>query len=126
MKVTVGNIKHGHTGEYIGRAGRGRAGSPLANPFHIGRHGTREQVIARYRSWLWQNIQSGNREVMAELRRLLALARRPEGVQLLCFCAPLPCHGDVIARTLEWLDRVESEPIVAAAISLGGQIVRVG
>ena len=29
------------------------------NPFLIGRHGTREQVIDRYRSWLWQKVKSG-------------------------------------------------------------------
>ncbi len=33
---------------YIGRPG------PWGNPFVIGRDGTREQVIAKYRTWLLQ------------------------------------------------------------------------
>jgi hypothetical protein len=42
-------------GVYIGRP------SLLGNPFKIGQHGTRREVIQRYRAWLWQQIsrQSG-------------------------------------------------------------------
>jgi hypothetical protein len=59
---------------YIGR------GSPWGNPFKIGQHGTREQVIERYR-----------REVLPrlDLRPLV-------GKSLVCFCAPAACHGDVL------------------------------
>jgi len=38
-------------GVYIGRP------SPLGNPFKIGRDGTRDEVVARYREWLWRQIQ---------------------------------------------------------------------
>ncbi len=37
-------------------------------------------------------------QVLAELAKLGAL---PE-VKLLCWCAPLPCHCDVIKSYLEW------------------------
>ena len=47
---------------------------------------------------------------MQELRRLRDLALRPEGVVLLCWCAPKACHGDVIASALAWLDgRIREE-----------------
>ena len=56
-----------------------------------------------------------------ELWRLLDLARRPEGVTLLCWCAPQPCHGDVIKGALEWLDgETRQDPVLAEARRLGG------
>jgi hypothetical protein len=59
--------------------------SPWGNPFHIGADGTREQVIAKYRDWLCDSPP------------LLEAARRDlRGKNLVCWCAPLPCHGDVL------------------------------
>lgn len=63
---------------YVGRP------SKWGNPFVIGPHGTREQVVEAYRLW----ILRGNplRNDMHELR----------GKDLVCWCAPLPCHADVL------------------------------
>ncbi len=63
---------------YIGRP------SKWGNPFVIGRDGTRDQVVAKYRAHLL-----GNAALMAAL---------PEqrGKNLVCWCAPLACHGDVL------------------------------
>jgi hypothetical protein len=82
-----------------------RGKSALANPFRIGVDGDRKQVIEKYRVWLWERMQGdvGNRENM-ELKRLLAIARKGSLV-LVCCCKPLPCHGDVIRASLEWLDK---------------------
>lgn len=66
---------------FIGRPG------PYGNPFVIGRHGSRLQVIELYRRMLVTNPVLSNR-VVEELR----------GKDLACFCAPLPCHGDVLLR----------------------------
>lgn len=64
---------------YIGRP------SKWGNPFCIGTDGTRDQVIAKYRAWL------------VERPALIAAAKRElRGKDLLCFCAPLACHGDVL------------------------------
>jgi len=65
---------------YIGRP------SIWGNPFVIGRDGTRADVIAKYESWLTQQPR-----LMAQLDRLA-------GRHLVCWCAPLPCHGDVLLR----------------------------
>jgi len=64
---------------YIGRP------SKWGNPFVIGRDGDRETVIAKYKVWL-------------ETQPNLTDAARRElgGKNLVCFCAPLPCHGDVL------------------------------
>ena len=53
------------------------------NPFLISRHGGREEVIERYRSWLWQKVKSGE----LPLAQLAAL----NGKQLACWCHPQAC-----------------------------------
>ena len=75
------NKKHGGVPSravYIGRP------SKWGNPFVIGRDGTRAQVIAKYRAWLLRNDA-----LMAALPEL-------RGKDLVCWCAPSPCHGDVL------------------------------
>lgn len=73
---------------YIGR------GSKWGNPYPITATATREQVIAKYRNHLWEQIKSGA-ITRADLLTL-------DGKPLACFCAPLPCHGNVIAAAVEW------------------------
>ena len=76
---------------YIGRS------SPLGNPFIIGRDGTRNDVVAKYRQWLWQQMQSDP--------SILRLVAELEGRDLVCWCAPLPCHGDVLVAASRWAAR---------------------
>ncbi|MDE0407588.1 MAG: DUF4326 domain-containing protein [Alphaproteobacteria bacterium] len=64
------------------------------NPFLIGRHGGREEVIERYRAWLWNKLESGE----IPLAKLAAL----NGKKLACWCHPQPCHGDVLAKAARW------------------------
>ena len=64
------------------------------NRFVIGRDGSREEVIERYRRRLWQRIRAG----AVSLEELAAL----HGKTLACHCAPLPCHGEVLARAAAW------------------------
>lgn len=65
--------------------------SRWGNPFRIGKGADRAAVIARYRVWL--------------LAQPELLARLPElrGKVLGCWCAPLPCHGDVLAELADAL-----------------------
>lgn len=94
MNITVVNKHHGKSGEYIGR------GSPLGNPFVIGKDGSREQVIAKYRVWLNEQIMRKNPVVLDELNRLGNKAIDEKGLALQCFCYPKPCHGEVIKEKL--------------------------
>ena len=73
---------------YIGRPSR------WGNPFVVGRDGTRDQVIERYRRRLWTDLQQGR----ITRSDLAALA----GKRLVCWCAPAPCHGDVLAAAAAW------------------------
>ena len=67
---------------YIGRPGK------WGNPFTIGRDGTREEVIAKYRAWI------------VTQPALLAALPELEGKILGCWCSPLPCHGKVLIDLL--------------------------
>ena len=73
---------------YIGR------GSKWGNPFVMRNEADRARVIETYRKFLWQEIKAGR----ISKDELLAL----DGKRLGCFCAPKPCHGDVIVAAIEW------------------------
>lgn len=62
---------------YIGRPGL------WGNPFVIGKDGDREQVIQKYRDSLTP-------EQIAKARHEL------KGRDLVCWCSPAACHGDVL------------------------------
>jgi hypothetical protein len=74
---------------YIGRPARGLRGSIWANPFHIGKDGTRDEVIAKYREYIM-----GNPELLAQLESL-------RGKVLGCWCSPQRCHGHVLVELLK-------------------------
>ena len=64
---------------YIGRP------SKFGNPFVIGKDGDRDQVIAKYRDWI------------ATKPELIEAAKtKLKGKDLVCFCSPKSCHGDVL------------------------------
>lgn len=83
----VVNLKFEPYDVYIGR------GSPFGNSYVIGKHGNREQVIAKYRAWFLDKVSNDQ----AFRSKVMAL----RGKRLGCFCKPLPCHGDVIVQYLE-------------------------
>lgn len=64
------------------------------NPFRMRHEDERSRVIELYRQWLWREI---NMERI-DLKELAAL----EGKTLGCWCAPKPCHGDVLAKAATW------------------------
>ena len=85
MRTQVFSIKARHDGGgvYIGRP------SKWGNPFSIGKDGDRAAVIKKFREWVFAPERAALR---AEARREL------HGQGLYCYCAPLPCHGDVWAQ----------------------------
>ncbi len=105
--ITIEN-KRTNRGEgiYIGRAMPGLPGSVLGNPFKIGRDGTREESLVKYRRWLWEQINLKN-EVYLELRRIAELTAHGD-IALLCWCAPKPCHAEIVKRAVEWMCSIES------------------
>ncbi|MCY4431938.1 MAG: DUF4326 domain-containing protein [Rhodospirillales bacterium] len=64
------------------------------NPYVVGKDGSRAEVIGKYRARLWRDIRAGR----IGLDELAAL----DGKCLACWCAPEPCHGDVLAAAARW------------------------
>ena len=64
---------------YVGRP------SKWGNPFKIGRDGNREGVIEAYRQYALRRL--------ADEPNWLDSLRDKD---LVCFCAPLPCHADIL------------------------------
>lgn len=89
---------------YIGRGRDPRGGEPgeWGNPFShrpsrvagVIVVGSISEAIERYRHYLWEEIRSGR----LPLARLAAL----HGKRLGCWCAPGPCHGDVLQAAAMW------------------------
>jgi len=77
MKVL--NKKNSIDGVYIGRP------SKFGNPFEIGKDGDREEVIRKYKGWILNQP-----ELVEDAKREL------KGKDLVCWCAPLACHGDIL------------------------------
>lgn len=63
---------------YIGRP------SIWGNPFEMGKDGTREEVIQKYRDWFL---------TQPDLQRRIGELK---GKTLACWCSPKACHGDVL------------------------------
>jgi hypothetical protein len=102
MEITIGKARRGQLSDPLpGQAYVGRP-SPLGNPFQLGRDGSRAEVIASYRSWLWDQLQEPGSAQQQELERLLAQAQAGP-LELLCWCSPLACHTEVIRSALLWL-----------------------
>lgn len=70
---------------YIGRKNNRhkKPDSIWRNPF---RHANRHVAIAKFERYLWNN-----RELMARIHEL-------RGMNLVCYCAPLACHGNILSE----------------------------
>lgn len=71
-----GNTYIPESAVYVGR------GSPYGNNYRIGKDGTREEVVAKFRAEILPTLDTG------PLR----------GKHLKCFCSPLLCHADYLLR----------------------------
>jgi len=76
-------------GYYIGRP------CPLGNPFPVDAKTSRAKAISQYREWLKQRLLGDNPTAKA-FRVLVDHYREHGELTLICWCAPLQCHGEVI------------------------------
>jgi len=91
-ETRVVHHRHDDFDVYIGRAvpESGIAGSKWGNPFVMSDESdaARQRAIAAYRNWI-----VGQPALMGTLEDL-------RGKRLGCWCAPKPCHGDVLVELL--------------------------
>ena len=108
VTIRVGNRKKDDEGTYVGRP------TALGNPFPVPGLG-RDKAVKKYEEWLRGKIAEKDLTVCGALERLRQAAVRDGDLVLVCWCAPLKCHGDVIASTL-------AEYIAAGRSFVGGGI----
>jgi hypothetical protein len=82
----VVNIRKDKYDVFIGRP------SKWGNPFFIGKDGTREEVLKKYKEYIVNKP-----ELLKQLPEL-------KGKVLGCYCKPLPCHGDVLEELIKELN----------------------
>jgi len=94
-------------GYYIGRP------SIFGNPFSIADKNDleeRKEVINQYRKYLGILLRDNetarllrdNKMAQDKIRQLVGLAQKGD-LNLVCWCAPLACHGDVLKECIESL-----------------------
>lgn len=64
---------------YIGRP------SPWGNPFAMSKVVSRDEALVKFKEWI-----KTQPELIEKIKREL------KGKDLVCFCHPKPCHGDVL------------------------------
>lgn len=97
--MRVVHVKSHAFTHYIGRGWMPRAptgkaqpvNAGLGNPFVMRNEADRQQVISQFEAWLRLDAPNA-RAVVERIRQL------PEDAVLGCWCAPRPCHGDVIVK----------------------------
>lgn len=104
MSITISNIRQNSKGEYIGRENKtyGVRESPLANPFPLKKESERDGVIDQYRDWLESvlTVDGEDNPVRIELNRLKKIYRDTGELNLVCWCFPRRCHGEVIREVI--------------------------
>lgn len=81
-------------GFYVGRP------SPLGNPFPVDAKTSRAKAIDKYREWLLEQLKTVN--PTSKAFRILVRHFQKEGIMtLICWCAPLACHAEVIRELVE-------------------------
>lgn len=84
---------------YVGRPTR------FGNPYRVQEVGSHEEAVRLYRTWFQERVKDPR--FLETLEALYERLKREGVLTLSCYCAPLPCHGEVIARWL--VERGEKE-----------------
>jgi hypothetical protein len=83
----VVNIQNDRCEVYIGRGG------PFGNPYVIGKHGDRTEVIRKFRVYFYDRLKK-DPDWKAKVEKL-------KGKTLGCFCFPKLCHGTILAEFID-------------------------
>lgn len=108
MAIIVYNIK---TDDYTSKENNFYIGRPsiLSNPFtHDGKRSslaklsfkTREEAINAYEEYFHKMMELDD-SFKNEFNKIYEKYKNGEDVYLGCFCKPLKCHGDIIAKELQ-------------------------
>lgn len=101
LRITV--IPHERLAKQVGEF----VGWPrtLAGPYRMGFDGTRDEVLKKYKVWLFGEVKAKG-QAFRKLGELMPQARRAEGLTLVCL---EPGIGEIIASCLRWMERQGNE-----------------
>ena len=108
VNINVEDCSNKENYYYIGRS---NSGNPLGNPFTFNGQKTslaklsfktREEAIKAYEKYFRAAYgKPGYEKLTRAFDEIYSHYKNGEDIYLGCFCAPLPCHGDVIAKELQ-------------------------
>ena len=87
-------------------------GTALGNPFsHIPNKGmfpvdSREDAVFAYENWIRLKLENKVEPYFSQFLKLKRIYEDTGELHLVCWCKPLPCHGDIISKIIdgdEWL-----------------------
>jgi hypothetical protein len=86
---------------YIGRKGvvfidnirYPQQSSNFANPYKIGKDGTREEILLKYKNYIVNKLKN-DKDLVIELLLL-------KDKNLGCWCCPEKCHGDILLELID-------------------------
>lgn len=61
---------------------------------------TREEAISNYEKYILNKIKNKDPKICSELNRIYSMVLSGD-VNLVCFCKPKSCHGDIIKMIIE-------------------------
>lgn len=68
----------------------------FGNPYRIGRHGDRADVLDSFRMWAYTQVKHN----LTYRKHVASLY----GKRLFCWCKPADCHGDILAELAQRLN----------------------
>jgi hypothetical protein len=77
--------------------------SNYGNPFKISDRLNRDMVVGKYKIWVWEKYYN---ETQFMYHFDNDLVYNKDLKYLLCWCAPLLCHGDVLIKMINYLRSV--------------------
>ena len=67
--------------------------SNFANPYKIGKDGSREEILVKYKDYIVNKLKN-DKELVMELLSL-------KGKNLGCWCCPERCHGEILLELID-------------------------
>lgn len=102
--------KHSHVKTewdyYIGR------GSKLGNPYTSKRNSkypnviivnSKEEAIELYEKYLVEQLEDNEYDIYTAFAGMLLILHKYNKINLVCYCSPQPCHGNIIKKYLKQL-----------------------
>jgi hypothetical protein len=61
----------------------------------------RDAAVESFEPSIIERLNNNDPEVRAELNKIVEMEKKYGTVNLVCFCAPLRCHGEVIRKIID-------------------------